>query len=55
MKPTHVKWSTYNNFDVENDGNDPKFKVGAHIRISKYKSSKNFFVIKKVKNRGHVQ
>ena len=33
MKPTHVKWSTYNNFDVENNDEDLKFKVGDHVRI----------------------
>ena len=37
MKPTHVKWSTYNNFDVENNDEDLKFKVGDHVRIWKYK------------------
>ena len=28
-------------FDVENDDKDPKFDVGGHVRISKYK---NIFV-----------
>ena len=37
MKPTHVKWSTYNNFDVENNDEDLKFKVGDHVRIWKFK------------------
>ena len=39
MKPTRVKTSTYIDFDVENDDDkDQKFKVGNHVRISKYKN-----------------
>ena len=29
---------TCNDFDVENNDKDPKFKVGDHVRISKYKN-----------------
>ena len=39
MKPVDVKAITYIDFDVENNNNkDPQFKVGAHVRISKYKN-----------------
>ena len=37
MKPIGVKMSTYIDFDVENNGKNPKFKVGDHVRISKCK------------------
>ena len=60
MKPVDVKDNTYINFKKEFNGRDPKFKVGDHIRISKYKNiftkgyTPNWFeevsVIKKVKN-----
>ena len=36
MKPIGVKSITYIDFGVETNKNDPKFKVGGHIRISKY-------------------
>ena len=38
MKPTDVKGNTYIDFDKEVNDNDPKFKVGDHVRISKYKT-----------------
>ena len=38
MKPIDVKDNTYIDFDKEVNHNDPKFKVGDHVRISKYKS-----------------
>ena len=60
MKPFDVKDNAYIEFDKEVNGNDPKFKVGDHVRISKYKNifdkgyapnwSKETFVIKKTKN-----
>ena len=60
MKPVEVKDDTYINFKKEVNDEDPKFKVGDHIRISKYKNifakgytpnwSEEVFVIKKVKN-----
>ena len=60
MKPADVKDNTYINADKEINNKDPKFKVGAHVRISKYKNifakehmpnwSEEVFVIKKVKN-----
>ena len=60
MNPVDVKFSsTYTEFDKENSAKDPKFKVGDHVRISKYKSifakgyvpnwSQEVFMIKKVK------
>ena len=36
MKPIDVKSSTYIDFDKENNDKDPEFKVGYHVRISKY-------------------
>ena len=60
MKPIDVKDSTYIDFGKEVNDNDPIFKVGDHVRISKQKSifakiytpnwSEEVFVIKKIKN-----
>ena len=60
MKPIDVKDNTYIDFGKEVNDNNPKFKVGDHVRISKYKSifskgytpnrSEEVFVIKKIKN-----
>ena len=36
MKPINVKDNTYINIDKDVNDNDPKFKVGDHVRISKY-------------------
>ena len=59
-KPIDFKDNTYINTDKEINNKDPKFKVGDHVRISKYKNifaksytpnwSAEVFVIKKVKN-----
>ena len=59
MIPVHVNSNTYIDFNKENNEEGPKFKVGDHVRISKYKSifAKGYvpnwppegFVIKKVK------
>ena len=38
MKFVEAKSSTYVNFGIENNEKDPIFKVGNHVRISKYKS-----------------
>ena len=38
MKPIDVKDNTYINTDKEVNDNDPKFKVGDQVRISKYKN-----------------
>ena len=60
MKPIDVKDNTYINADKEINNKDPKFKIGDHVRISKYKNifakgyipywSEVVFVIKKAKN-----
>ena len=39
MKPLDVKVDTYIDYGVEHNGKDPKFKVGGHVRISKYKNT----------------
>ena len=59
MKPIDVKDNTYINIDKEVNDKMSKFKVGDHVRISKYKnifvkgftpySSEEIFVIKKIK------
>ena len=38
MKPVDVKDNTYIDFTKEINDRDPKFKVGNHVRISKYKN-----------------
>ena len=35
MKPVDVESSRYIDFNKENNKEDPKFKVGDHVRISK--------------------
>ena len=60
MKPVDVKDNTYTDFKKEINDKDPKFKVGDHVRISKYKNiftkgympnwSEEIFIIKKIKN-----
>ena len=60
MKPADVKLSIDIDGNKENNEEGPKFKVGNHVRISKYKNifakdylpnwSDEAFVIKKVKN-----
>ena len=60
MKPVVVKDTKYIDSNKEVNDKDPKFKVGGHVRISKYKNifpkgytpnwSEEVFVIKKVKN-----
>ena len=60
MKPIDVKDNTYLDFSKDVNDNDPKFEVGDHMRISKYKNifskgytpnwSEEVFVIKKIKN-----
>ena len=37
MKPIDVKDDTYINIDKEVNDKDLKFKVGDHVRVSKYK------------------
>ena len=60
MKPVDVKDNTYIDSSNEVNDKDPKFKIGDHVRISKYKNifAKGYtpiwfeevFVIKEVKN-----
>ena len=60
MKPVDVKGNTYIDFKKDVNDKDSKFKVGIHVRISKYKNisykgytpnwSEEVFVIKKIKN-----
>ena len=60
MKPDDVEDNTYIDSMQHSNDKDPKFKVGDHVRISKYKNifakeytpnwSEGVFVIKKVKN-----
>ena len=60
MKPVDVNDNKYINIGKEINYKDPKFKVGDHVRISKYKNifakgctsnwSEEIFVIKKVNN-----
>ena len=60
MKPIDLKVNTYINTNKEVNDKDPKFKVGDHVRMSKYKNifakgytpnwSEEVFVIRKVKN-----
>ena len=38
MKPIDVKDKTYIDFGKKVNDNDPTFKVGDHVRISKYKN-----------------
>ena len=57
MKPVDVKDDMYIDFKKEINNKDPKFKVGDHVRISKYKNifakgympnwSEEIFIIKK--------
>ena len=60
IKPIDVKDNTYINTDKEINDKDPKFKVGDHVRTSKYKNifakgftpnwSEEVFVIKNIKD-----
>ena len=37
MKPIDVKSNSFAKYNEESNEKDPKFKVGDHVRISKYK------------------
>ena len=60
MKPVDVQSSKYFDLYKKNKKEDPKFKVGEHVRISKYKNifakdyvpnlSEEILCLKKVKN-----
>ena len=38
MKPIDVKSDSFAEYNEESNEKDPKFKVGNHVRISKYKN-----------------
>ena len=60
MKPINVTDDSFVEYNEESNKKDPKFKVGDHVRISKYKNifpkryvpnwSEEVFVINKIKN-----
>ena len=60
MKSVDEKSSTHTDFGIDKNHKNPKFHIGNHVRISKYKNifvkgyipnwSEKVFVIKKVKN-----
>ena len=60
IKPVDVTSHSYVKYKEDSNVTKPKFKVGDHVRISKYKNifakgytqiwSKNFFIISKIKN-----
>ena len=60
IKPIDVKNNTYINIDKKVNDKNPKFKVGDHVRISKYKNifakvytpnwSEEIFMIEEIKN-----
>ena len=60
MKSTDVKSNSYAEYNVDSNAKDPKFKIGDHVRISKYKNifakgyatnwSEEVFVISKINN-----
>ena len=60
MKPIDVKNNSFVEYNEEPNEKDPKFRVGDHARISKYKNifakgyasnwSEEIFIVKKIKN-----
>ena len=60
MKPINVTSDSYAEYNEDSNEKDPKFKVGDHVRISKYKNifakgytqnwSEEVFVVSKIKN-----
>ena len=60
MKPINVKSDFFHEYNEDSNEKDPKFKVGDHVIISKYKNifaksyssnwSLEVFVIKRIKN-----
>ena len=59
IKPIDVKNNSFAEYNEKSHEKDPKFKVGDHVRISKYKNifgkgyapnwSEEIFVVKKIK------
>ena len=60
MKPIDITFDSYADCNEDSNKKDPKFKVGDHVRISKYKNifakgytpnwSEEVFVVSKIKN-----
>ena len=60
MKPIDVTSDSYAEYNEDSNKNEPKFKVGDHVRVSKYKKifakrytqnwSEEVFIISKIKN-----
>ena len=60
MKPIDVTYDSFAQYNEESNKKDPKFKVGDHLRVSKYKNifakwytpnwSEEVFIITKIKN-----
>ena len=60
MKPIDVENDSFAEYNEESNEKDPKFKVGDHVSISKYKNifakgydpnwSEEIFVVRKIKN-----
>ena len=60
MKPIDVKSDSFAEYNEESNEKDPKFKIGDHVRISKYNTifakgyapnwSEEVFVIKEIQN-----
>ena len=60
MKPMDVESDSFAEYNEESNEKDPKFKVGNHVSISKYKNifakgytpnwSEEVFVVKKIKD-----
>ena len=60
MKPIDVKSDSYAGYSEDSNEKDSKFKIGDHVRISKYKNifakgyapnwSEEVFAISKIKN-----
>ena len=58
MKPIDVKSNPFDEYNEESHEKDPKFKIGDHVRISKYKNifakgytsnwSEEVFVVSKI-------
>ena len=60
MKLIDLKDNNFTKYIEESNKKDPKFKIGEHVRISKYKNtfakgyspnwSEEIFIVKKIKN-----
>ena len=60
MKPIDVTDDSFAEYDEESNKKDPKFKIGNHVRISKYKNifaegyapnwSEEVFIVSKIRN-----